>query len=131
MQKKKFIGHIMLFVMLFCCLSIGAEAKKNDKAVAAKTVATDTSSKTNVDSVPDDVDYADSLNSLSSADSNLAPTEEMSFHKTLKTKFIEGDAGFMSLVALALVLGLAFCIERIIYLSLSETNAKKFMSDMT
>ncbi len=116
--------------MLFCCLSIGAEAKKNDKAVAAKTVATDTSSKTNVDSVPDDVDYADSLNSLSSADSNLAPTEEMSFHKTLKTKFIEGNAGFMSLVALALVLGLAFCIERIIYLSLSETNAKKFMSDI-
>lgn len=130
MQKKKFIGRIMLFVMLFCCLSIGAEAKKNDKAVAAKTVATDTSSKTNVDSVPDDVEYADSLNSLSSADSNLAPTEEMSFHKTLKTKFIEGNAGFMSLVALALVLGLAFCIERIIYLSLSETNVKKFMSDI-
>lgn len=130
MQKKKFIGRIMLFVMLFCCLSIGAEAKKNDKAVAAKTVVTDTSSKTNVDSVPDDVEYADSLNSLSSADSNLAPTEEMSFHKTLKTKFIEGNAGFMSLVALALVLGLAFCIERIIYLSLSETNAKKFMSDI-
>ena len=31
-------------------------------------------------------------------------------HKELKTKFIEGDAGFMSLVAIALVLGLAFCI---------------------
>ena len=37
-------------------------------------------------------------------------------HKELKTKFIEGDASFMSLVAIALVLGLAFCIERIIYL---------------
>lgn len=45
----------------------------------------------------------------------------------LKNKFIEGNASFMSLVALALVLGLAFCIERIIYLSLSEINAKKFM----
>ena len=33
------------------------------------------------------------------------------FHNALKTKFIEGNAGFMSLVALALVLGLAFCIE--------------------
>ena len=32
-------------------------------------------------------------------------------HKELKTKFIEGDASFMSLVAIALVLGLAFCIE--------------------
>ena len=36
----------------------------------------------------------------------------------------------MSLVALALVLGLAFCIERIIYLSLSEINAKKFVADL-
>ena len=31
-------------------------------------------------------------------------------HKQLKRKFLEGSAGFMSLVALALVLGLAFCI---------------------
>ena len=37
----------------------------------------------------------------------------------------------MSLVALVLVIGLAFCIERIIYLSLSEINAKKFMSDLS
>ena len=46
-------------------------------------------------------------------------------HKELKTKFIEGDASFMSLVAIALVLGLAFCIERIIYLSLAETKYKR------
>jgi len=51
-----------------------------------------------------------------------------SFHQSLKTKFIEGNAGFMSLVALALVIGLAFCIERILYLSLSEINAKRFMA---
>lgn len=36
----------------------------------------------------------------------------------------------MSLVAIALVLGLAFCIERIIYLTLSEINAKRFMRDL-
>jgi biopolymer transport protein ExbB len=52
------------------------------------------------------------------------------FHQTLKTKFIEGNAGFMSLVALTLVFGLAFCIERIIYLSLSEINAKKLLTDV-
>ena len=56
--------------------------------------------------------------------------EDKSFHQQLKSKFIEGNAGFMSLVALALVIGLAFCIERIIYLSLSEINAKKFMADL-
>ncbi|MBE6292966.1 MAG: MotA/TolQ/ExbB proton channel family protein [Bacteroidales bacterium] len=54
--------------------------------------------------------------------------ENPGFHKTLKTKFIEGEASFMSIVAVALVLGLAFCIERIIYLSLSEVNTKKLMA---
>lgn len=56
--------------------------------------------------------------------------ENTGFHQELKQKFIEGNAGFMSLVALALVLGLAFCIERIIYLSLSEIDAKRFMGKL-
>ena len=51
-------------------------------------------------------------------------------HKQLKRKFLEGSATFMSLVALALVLGLAFCIERLIYLTLSEINAKQLMRDI-
>ena len=68
---------------------------------------------------------------LADADGGAAaPAESAGFHKQLKTKFIEGSAGFMSLVALALVLGLAFCIERIIYLTLSEINAKRFMEDV-
>ena len=57
-------------------------------------------------------------------------TNSGGFHNQLKTKFIEGTAGFMSLVALALILGLAFCIERIIYLTLSEINAKKLLADI-
>ena len=65
-----------------------------------------------------------------SNDTTMAYSEPAGVHKVLKKKFIEGNAGFMSLVALALVLGLAFCIERIIYLSLSEINAKKFMADL-
>ncbi len=60
----------------------------------------------------------------------MAQDENIGFHQALKTKFIEGNAGFMSLVAIALIVGLAFCIERIIYLSLSEINAKKLMQDI-
>ena len=52
------------------------------------------------------------------------------FHSQLKTKFVEGSVGFMSLVAITLILGLAFCIERIIYLTLSEINAKKLLVDI-
>ena len=65
------------------------------------------------------------------SDSTLVAEENTGFHQELKTKFIEGSAGFMSLVALALVIGLAFCIERIIYLTLSEINAKKLMEDIS
>ena len=63
--------------------------------------------------------------------SDIDETEEDGgFHKQLKTKFIDGNVGFMSLVALALVLGLAFCIERILYLMMSEIKAKKLMEDI-
>ena len=65
---------------------------------------------------------------LEAADS--ADEEGGGFHKLLKTKFIDGNVGFMSLVALALVLGLAFCIERILYLMMSEIKAKKLMEDI-
>lgn len=66
---------------------------------------------------------------LSEADA-LGAEEGGGLHKQLKRKFIEGSAGFMSLVALALVLGLAFCIERLIYLTLAEINAHKLMADI-
>ena len=55
---------------------------------------------------------------------------EGGLHKQLKTKFIDGNVAFMSLVALALVLGLAFCIERIIYLTLSEIKTHQLMADI-
>ena len=53
--------------------------------------------------------------------------EEGGVHKTLKEKFIEGDASFMSLVAIAMIIGLAFCVERIIYLSMAQIDTKKLM----
>ena len=52
---------------------------------------------------------------------------EGGMYQALKTKFIEGGADFMSLVAIALIFGLAFCLERIIYLNLAETNSSKLL----
>ena len=54
-----------------------------------------------------------------------APAEELGFHQELKKRFIEGGAGFMGIVLLCLILGLAIAIERIIFLNLSTTNTKK------
>ena len=59
---------------------------------------------------------------------DAATAVEGGMYQALKTKFIEGGADFMSLVAIALIFGLAFCLERIIYLSLAEINTKKFLA---
>ncbi len=50
------------------------------------------------------------------------------FHQILKEEFISGGAGFMGIVLLALIFGLAISIERIIYLNLSSTNTKKLLN---
>ena len=62
-----------------------------------------------------------------SVDPFNAPASEVPLHQQLKTKFIEGGAGFMSLVIICLILGLAVAIERIIYLALCKTNTKDLL----
>ena len=52
------------------------------------------------------------------------------FHQELKKRFIEGGPGFMGIVLLCLILGLAIAIERIIYLNLSTTNSKKLTQEV-
>ncbi len=90
-----------------------------------------------LDSVGNDTLMVDSLIADSSAvemdDLELGEdldAEAGGVHHQLKKMFIDGTPLFMSLVALALVLGMAFCIERITYLTLSEINAKKLMKDI-
>ena len=94
--------------------------------------AQDGQTKDSTEMVANDTLAADSAMALVEADLEEpdADIEGGGLHKQLKRKFIEGSAGFMSLVALALVLGLAFCIERIIYLTLSEINARKLLQDV-
>ena len=60
-----------------------------------------------------------------------APVEESaSFHQIIKQKFIEGGPGFMGIVLLCLILGLALAIERIIYLNMATTDTEKLLNDV-
>ena len=99
----------------------------NNKATITATTATDS---VDVDDSALNDSLTDMLPAEEAADSLMDEEDSYSLHKVLKVKFIEGNAGFMAFVALALVLGLAFCIERIIFLTLSEINAKKLMEDI-
>ncbi len=59
-----------------------------------------------------------------------APAADVPLHQALKTKYIEGGAGFMTLVIVCLIIGLALAIERILYLALSKTNTKKLLDEI-
>ena len=123
---KKVIACFVIFATILFACPLGSVAQ-NNTATQQKPNAVNTVSK--------DAQGSDALDELE-AESNVpqaqkASADNMGFHQLLKQKFIDGNAGFMSLVALALVLGLAFCIERIIYLSLSEIDAKRFMGKLT
>ena len=129
---KKIIIVITLVILLVCP---SASAQKRDiQQNIPTTTVTDTMPRQNTaaDSLASDTATAKTTISDEelSEDELMDVVETKGLHKELKRKFIEGNAGFMSLVALALVLGLAFCIERIIYLTLSAINAKKFMADI-
>ncbi|MDR2805343.1 MAG: MotA/TolQ/ExbB proton channel family protein [Dysgonamonadaceae bacterium] len=60
----------------------------------------------------------------------LASPEETGFFQVIKKNFIDGGPVFMSIIALTLIVGLAFCLERIIYLHLTHISTKKFLSEM-
>ncbi len=92
--------------------------------------AVDTTAVEQVDSAV--AEDADSAAAPVEADAEVpeAQVEEIGMYKNMKTKFIEGDAGFMAFVAIAMIVGLAFCIERIIYLALADVKTGKMLADV-
>ena len=117
---KKLFAIIAMFGVFAFGATQSMIAQTDSVAVADSSAVVDSAA----------VDTAAIVETEEATEEVAAPIEEESIHKELKTKFIEGDAGFMSLVAIALVFGLAFCIERIIYLSLAEIDSKKLMAQI-
>lgn len=118
---KKQLIFLALFGLLLWLPAVAQDKAPADTATLAATVAPVVSASAA------DTLVADSLMEMTDAEMGTTDAEAGGLHQQLKRKFIEGSAGFMSLVALALVLGLAFCIERIIFLSLSEVNARRLV----
>ena len=108
-MKKIFMFLAVIGVMAFTAQYAAAQ----DQAVAEDTTATEAAAPAEAASLADLV---------------AAASQDVPLHQQLKTQFIAGGPGFMSLIILCLILGLAVCIERIIYLSLSKTNTKKLLA---
>ena len=105
-----------------CSFWATTSAVAQEEAEAVDVTAVEEADTTAVDSMAEEETVE--------APAPIVEEENEGVFKTLKTKYIEGGAGFMSLVAIALVLGLAFCIERVVYLSLAQINTRKFTAEL-
>ena len=63
------------------------------------------------------------------ATTDLTPAEgPTTFRESIKKQFIDGGPGFMGIVLVILLLGMAISIERIIYLTMADANSKKLLA---
>jgi len=112
-----FLSLVMLFGVVSSNYAYAQDYVAEDTTAIAETIAGD--STTTAEEIAEDV-----------ADMAVEPEKSLSFHQVLKEKFIEGGAGFMGIVLLALIFGLAISIERIIYLSMATINTKKLLQNV-
>ena len=127
-----------LSLLAIVALSLGTVNAYAQEDMATEEVAVDSAASETMDSADAVVDSAaattDSAATEEAATEEAAPVEEVpaekGFTQILKEKFIEGGAFFMSFVLLALVLGLALVIERIIYLTFAQTNTEKLLEEV-
>ena len=127
-----------LSLLAIVALSLGTVNAYAQEDMATEEVAVDSAASETMDSADAVVDSAaattDSAATEEAAPAEEAPVEEVpaekGFTQILKEKFIEGGAFFLSFVLLALVLGLALVIERIIYLTFAQTNTEKLLEEV-
>ena len=126
-MKHLIVRWLCIMALLAANITLAPAQEEKSSIPDFEEIAAQYEDNAAVDSlVADDIAQAEAIEAAEAAEEG----ESEGVYKSLKRKFIEGNAGFMSLVALALILGLAFCIERIIYLTLSEINSRRLLADI-
>jgi len=120
---KKVFSLIALFAMV---IMVSTRAFAQDEIDASTETA---------DSTATEESYESAAAVEEPAKEEVAVVEEtaaadQTFQQIIKQKFIEGGPEFMGIVLIALILGLAICIERIIYLNMATTNNNKLLNDI-
>ena len=128
---RKLFALIAVFGMLTFGASTMLMAQEND---ATQTETSMDATMTDESSGTDTLDENAALEEAILDDPTILEDESQiastSFHAALKQKFIEGGALWMAPIALCLIIGLAICIERVIYLNLATINTKKFLGQV-
>jgi len=132
---KKVLTFLLIAGFLFSTDAVAQESTETviTEEVSAGSMLDDDSNA--VAAVDSTAVAADSNAVIADSLDQVMPEEDLmsndpSFTQVLKKYFINGGPFFMSFVLLALILGLALVIERIIYLALSTTNNEKLLSEV-
>ena len=128
-KKKKFESYNNFYIFRFSIIENTRKMKKLLFALILSVIVGSTTTNyafasTTINSI---VTVQDTQDEPMMESSNEAPA---GFTQELKKRFIEGGPGFMGIVLICLILGLAISIERIIYLNLSTTNSNKLTDDV-
>ena len=132
-MKKVFTLIAVTGLLSFGTVNIATAQPTDSVAVAEDSVALD--SLAQVEAAEAEAKAkADEEAALAKAEAESKPVElaqeDPDISQTIKKYFIDGGPMFMSFVLIALILGLALCIERIIYLNLATTNTKKLLESI-
>jgi biopolymer transport protein ExbB len=99
-------------------------------AMAGLFVLSTNTVSANANAIPSNMTSTLATATVMLQDEAAAAAEDRGFTQVLKEQFIQGGAGFMGIVLLCLILGLAVAIERIIYLNLASTNTTKLKNQV-
>ena len=118
------------FILGFLGLVVINSAQTDSADIIVADSTEEISDSTTMEEIPEDSVVEEQNELIEENTMQETEEEETSVSQSLKLKFIEGGPLFMSFVLIALILGLALSIERIIYLNLATTNTKKLLEDI-
>lgn len=115
----------MLFISAMLVFGSNKLYAQDENSAAEQPTASAQADET---AAPQEQPAVEAATEEATAETEEAVVADKPFTQVLKEKFIEGGAFFMSFVLLALILGLAIVIERILYITFSMSNEKKLLN---
>ncbi len=114
---------LIAFISIAALLTIGFSNFVYAQDAAAKKTTT----VVKKDSTAKDTTAVAATAAAKPAAATATAAQPKSFHQVLKEEFIQGGPGFMGVILLTFIFGLAIAIERILYLTLASINSKKLL----
>lgn len=127
---KKIVSSLAIIGMFTFGLSTVTFAQEDGADVDEMEMMMDSASDEVEEEVEAISEMAEDAIAFESEIDEMNEESQTGFVTMLKQQFIQGGPEWMGLVLIVLIIGIALCIERIVYLNLSTINTQKFLEDI-